>query len=82
MTTIPIQPYSFGPRGEATKFEIRGFGGTVDGPVNFDTHVWTEDESRELNQSVVTVTNEEFQEWTDNDPFYRLLAERAGYEPV
>lgn len=82
MTTIPIKPFSFGPRGEATQFEIRGFSGTCDSGASFDTHVWNETGNVELGQQVVTVTNEEFQEWLDNDPFYRLLAERAGYVPA
>lgn len=82
MTTIPIEPFSFGPRGEATKFEIRGFSGTPENGASFDTHVWNDDETVELGQTVVRVTNEEFQGWLNNNPFYRLLATRAGYTPV
>lgn len=82
MTTIPIESYSFGPRGDATLFEIRGFSGTPTGGASFDTHVWNADESTELGQQVVSVTDEEFQGWLDNGPFYRLLATKSGYTPV
>lgn len=82
MTTIPIEPFSFGPRGDATKFEIRGFSGTPTGGASFDTHVWNEAGTTELGQQVVGITNDEFQAWYDNDPFYRLLATLAGYTPI
>lgn len=79
--TIAIEPYSYGPRGEATKFQIKSFTGAVFGYVTFSTSIQTED-GTELDTAMVNVTKDQFATWIDDEEFFKLLASLAGFTPV
>ena len=79
--TIPIEPYSYGPRGTATQFQVKSFSGAIFGYVTFSTSILTE-EGTELDTSMVNVTSDQFQTWVDDTEFFKLLASLAGFTPV
>lgn len=78
---IQIEPFSFGPRGEATVFAVERFGGKIGGFVTFYCTALTA-EGTVLDEPMVTVTIEQFNTWVNDAEFFGLLAELAGYTPV
>jgi len=78
---VPIEPYSYGPRGEATQLQVKSFTGAVFGYVTFSTSVQKED-GTELDTAMVNVTAEQFQTWIDDAEFFRLIASLAGFTPI
>lgn len=78
---IQIEPFSFGPRGDATTFVVEHFGGKIGGFVTFYCTVLAADGSV-LDQPMQNVTIEQFNTWVDDAVFFALLAELAGYTPV
>lgn len=79
--TIAIEPYSYGPRGEATRFQVKSFNGAIFGYVTFSTSIQTE-EGVELDTAMVNVTKDQFATWIDDTEFFKLLASLAGFTPV
>lgn len=81
---IGIEPYFFGPRGTASRFEVRVMSGPPDGDgILFDCHLWDTDETIEFPGATVTCTQAEWDSWTDdNNAFFALLATKAGYVPL
>jgi hypothetical protein len=78
---ISVEPYSFGPRGEVTVFQINRFGGEINGFVTFFCQALTAG-GEQLDAPVVNVTLEQFNTWVDDATFFALLAELAGYTPI
>jgi len=86
MNTVAIQPVSiWTPTGIqlANTFEVRyvNFNGIT---AVADCHLWTaENGGVELQSSLVNATEDQCVTWgTDNQPFYRELAENAGLTPI
>lgn len=96
--TIEIQPYSFGPRGEANRFEVQTFAGGVHQQATFTTRVFRAAQEQQVNINgeitqaaapevdlgnvMVNVTLEQWNQWLDDKEFFRLLAILAGFTPV
>jgi len=79
--TIAIEPYSYGPRGEATLFQVGSFSGTPFGNVTFAASIQTS-EMVELDSRMINTTPEEFATWVDDEVFFKFLATKAGFTPV
>ena len=78
---VQIEPFSFGPRGEATVFAVERFSGEIGNFVTFYCTV-LDASGAVLDQPMQAVTIEQFNTWVNDAEFFGLLAELAGYTPV
>ena len=80
---IDITPVSvWTPNGvlSANKFEVRYVNYSSGGTAVADCHVWAGDV--EVSASLVNVTPEQTEAWTDDAAFCAVLAENAGLTPA